>query len=308
MGDETTKYWTERNPPPVDGAIAALAEGQYGVVCLTQLRRLELSPSAVRSRVSTGRLHRLHRGVYAVGRPTVTHQGRWMAAVLACGPGAVLSHRSALELWGVAKMSRRRPSVTVPGVRRTREKIDVHRSATLTPDDLTAVDAIPCTTLARTLLDFAEIARPKELARAVEDAERIRIFDGHAVERVLSRANGRRGATKLRTALDNWTEPAFTRSEAERMMLALIARAGLPTPNANAFVAGHEVDLHWPQQRLVVEIDSRAWHTTPPALERDHIRDADYDEAGHRVRRFTARQIERDPAFVLERLRRALGM
>lgn len=185
-----------------------------------------------------------------------------MAAVLACGPGAVLSHRSALELWGVAKMSRRRPSVTVPGVRRTREKIDVHRSATLTPDDLTAVDAIPCTTLARTLLDFAEIARPKELARAVEDAERIRIFDGHAVERVLSRANGRRGATKLRTALDNWTEPAFTRSEAERMMLALIARAGLPTPNANAFVAGHEVDLHWPQQRLVVEIDSRAWHTS----------------------------------------------
>jgi len=230
-----------------------------------------------------------------------------MAAVLACGPGAALSHRSALELQGAAKPSQRLPAVTVPGEGRSTAGIEVHRSRTLTPADRTTIDNIPCTSVARTLLDFAEVASPKQLARAVE-AERLRIFDGRAVERVLSRASGRHGATRLREALADWTDPAFTRSDVERMMLDLIAEAGLPTPNANTFVAGHEVDLHWPEQRLVVEIDSLGWHSTRPALERDRIRDADYDEAGFRVRRFTARQIERDPAFVVDRVKRALEM
>ena len=231
-----------------------------------------------------------------------------MAAVLACGPGAVLSHRSVLEFWGVAKPSRRQPSVTTPALRRARPGIDLHRSATLTPDDTTVVDAIPCTTVARTLLDYAEVARPRELARAVEEAERLGLFDGRAVDRVLTRANGRRGTGRLRDAVAEWTEPAFTRSEAERRALALITAAALPSPNVNTFVAGHEVDLHWPEHNLVVEIDGYAYHRTRGAFERDHARDAALDDAGLRVRRITWRQLEREPQAVAARVRRALGL
>lgn len=307
MGDETTKYWTEGNGPPVDLAIARLADAQHGVVSLAQLRALGLSSSAVRSRVATGRLHRLHRGVFAVGRRNVTLRGRWLAAVLGCGPGAVLSHRSALELYGAAKPSRRLPSVTVPGVRRKREGIRLHRSSTLTLEDITVVDAVPCTSVARTLIDFVDVARPRELARAVEELERTGLFDGNAVDRVLRKANGRRGAGRLRAALAEWTSPAFTRSEAERRALALIEAAALPRPNVNTFVAGHEVDLYWPEHRLAVEIDGYAFHSTRQAFERDASRDADLDDAGLRVRRITWRQLDREPEAVVDRMRRWLG-
>ena len=229
-----------------------------------------------------------------------------MAAVLACD--GVLSHRSALELWGAAKPSRRPPSVTTPALRRRRAGIDMHSGSTLTPADVAVVDGIPCTTIARTLLDFAEIARPKELARAVEETERLDLFDGRAVENVLARASGRRGAPRLRAALAEWREPAFTRSEAERIALALIEPAGLPRPNVNTFVAGHEVDLHWPEQGLVVEIDSRAFHSGPQAFERDAARDADLDDANLRVRRVTGRQLKVEPAAVVARIARALGL
>jgi len=283
-----------------------LAETQHGVVSLAQLRTLGLSASAVRSRVAASRLHPLHRGVYAVGRPTVSRRGRWMAAALACGRGAALSHRSALELWSVVSFRGGPPSVTGSRAQHAKPGVVLHTSRTLAPDDVTALDGIPCTTIARALLDFAGSASRRELARAVEEAERRRIFDGLAVESVLSRANGRRGAGRLRTALEEWAEPPFTRSEAERIALDLIAGAGLPAPNVNTIVAGYEVDLHWPAHRLVVEIDSLAWHSTGPALERDGARDADLDEAGLRVRRFTARQLDREPAWVVAQIRRAL--
>ncbi len=162
-------------------------------------RRLALPDSCARvvgerrpQPVAAGRLHRLHRGVFAVGRRGVTLRGLWMAAVLACGPGAVLSHRSALELHGAAKPSRRLPAVTSRSHHKT-PCIEVHTSTTLTRQDITLIDAVPCTSVARTLLDFAERAPPRELARAVEEVERIGLFDGTAMDRVLSRANGRRG-------------------------------------------------------------------------------------------------------------------
>ena len=231
-----------------------------------------------------------------------------MAAVLACGPGAVLSHRSALELHGAAKPSRRLPSVTAPAIRRKRPRIEVHTSTTLTAEDVTTVDAIPCTSVARTLLDFAEIARPRDLARTVEEVERIGLFDGRAVDDVLNRANGRRGTGRLRRAIAEWQEPAFTRSEAERRALALIEAAALPSPSVNTWVAGHEVDLYWPEHKLVVEIDGYAFHSTRQALERDASRDADLDDAGLRVRRVTWRQLEHEPEAVSRRLRKALRL
>jgi len=171
---------------------------------------------------------------------------------------------------------------------------------------VTTLDGIPRTSVARTLLDFAEIARPQELARAIEELERLRLFDGTALDRVLGAANGRRGTGRLRATLAEWTEPAFTRSEAERRLLHLIDDAGLPSPCVNTSVAGHEVDFHWPGHDLVVEVDGYAYHHTRRAFERDHARDADLDEADLRVIRVTWNQIERQPRRVIERLSRAL--
>ena len=261
----------------------------------------------MRSRVATGRLHRLHRGVFAVGRSAVSTHGRWIAAVLACGPAAMLSHRSSLESWGAIAPSGRPVSVTAPGSLRTRTGIEIHQSRTLTADDRAIVDGIPCTSIARTLLDFAATARPQDLARAIEELERLRLFDGAQMNRALIRANGSRGTGRLRRALAEWTEPAFTRSEAERRLLQLIRDASLPSPSVNTWVAGHEVDLHWPEHRLVAEVDGYTHHHTRQAFERDHRRDADLDDADIRVIRITWNQLERHPQAVIARLRRRLS-
>lgn len=266
------------------------------MVSLRQLRELGLAASTVRGRVAAGRLHRLHRGVFAVGRREVSRRGRWLAAVLACGAGALLSHRSALELRGALPESPRWPDVTVPRTYQRRPGIRLHSSSALVTEDRTAVDGIPCTSVARSLVDFAERARPRELARAVEELERLRLFDGRTVQRAVWRANGRRGVAALTDALAAWSEPAFTRSGAERRVLELIADAGLPRPAVNTWVAGHEVDLHWPEQRVAVEVDSYAFHHTHQAFERDHERDAALDEADIRVLRITWRQLAERPA------------
>lgn len=306
MRCETTKYWTERGRPPVDVAIAKLSERQHGVVALAQLRGLGLEASTVRSRAAAGRLHRLHRGVFAVGRRTVDVHGRWMAAVLACGTGALLSRGSSLELWGALAPSGRPISVTTPGSPRTRAGIEVHRSSTLTAADRAIVDGIPCTSVARTLLDFAATARPRELARAVEELERLRLFDGRDMDRVLKSGNGSRGIGRLQAVLAEWTEPAFTRSEAERRLLELIRAASLPSPLVNTWVAGYEVDLYWPEHGLAVEFDGYAYHHTRQAVERDAARDADLDDAGIGVLRVTWNQLEHQPRRLIERLSRKL--
>lgn len=287
--------------------IARLADAQHGVVTLEQLRALGLSERTARHRVAAGRLHRVYRGVYAVGRRSLSPKGRWVAAVFACGPAALLSHRSALALWGAVPSSGAGDvHVTTPGRRRGPAVIHVHETRTLHADDVAAVDDIPCTSVARTLLDYAEVASERELQRAVDESERLRIFDGRAVEEVLERANGRRGVALLRTALDAWTEPPFTRSDAERRLRGLLGSAGLPMAGFNLWVEEHEVDAYWPEHRLVVEVDSFEHHRTRLAFERDRVRDADLGDAGLRVIRTTWRQIEERDALV-RRLSRALG-
>ena len=148
------------------------------MVGLSQLRELGLSARAVQHRAARGRFHRIHRGVYAVGYPKLTGRGQWMAAVLACGPRAVLSHRSAAGLWGVRPDNRRKSDVSVPSPSaRAKAAIEVHRSVTLTADDVTTVDGIPCTTLARTLVDLGDVVDRRAVERAVEQAEVLRLFD-----------------------------------------------------------------------------------------------------------------------------------
>jgi predicted transcriptional regulator of viral defense system len=286
-----------RHTPARSALIAEIAERQHGVVSLRQLRALGLSASAVRTRVAAGSLHRMHSGVYAVGHRRVTRRGRYMAAVLACGRGAALSHRSAADLRGVRRSSRPRIDVTAPTrTGRGRVGLDVHAGRTLQPQDVAIVDGIPCTSVARTLLDLAEVVDGQALAGAVNQAEILRVLDVRQVEEVLGRARGRRGATALRQALAAHDPSAErTRSELERRFLAICRAAGLPRPIVNAPIAldGEqvEVDFAWPRHRLVVETDGWQTHGTRRAFERDRDRDRRLLRARWRVARFGARQV-----------------
>ena len=292
---------TEQAKPPDDTALARLAARQHGVVALAQLRTLGLSASGVRSRVARGRLHRLHRGVYAVGHARVTRQGHWLAAVLACGADAVLSHRSAAALWGLRPSDRSSVDVTTFGrAGRSRAGIDEHSGATLDTCQITSIEGIPCTTVARTLLDLAGVVDRRALSRAVNQAEVLRVFDARAVEAILERANGRRGAAALRAAIaDHEPEAVHARSELEQRFLDLCSAAGAPGPTLNARLSipggSIEVDFLWRRPRLIAELDGNATHGTRQAFEHDRRRDQLLTLAGWRVVRFTWRQLEQEP-------------
>jgi very-short-patch-repair endonuclease len=227
-----------------------------------------------------------------------------LAATIACGRGAVLSHRSAAELLGLRASSRSEVDVTSPRRSgRGHAGIDVHSGATLAPVDMRTVAGIPCTSLARTLLDLAEVVNRRELERACDQAEVLRLFDLYALEDVLERAHGRRGAAALRAVLaEQSTATALTRSELEERFLALCRAAVLPAPHVNAWIAldggGLEADFLWRQQRLIVETDGGHVHRTSRAFERDRRRDQRLVLAGWRVVRFTWRQVVDEPAVV----------
>ena len=264
-----------------DEAIAALAGRQHGVVSLTQLRALGLSDVAVRRRVETGRLHRLHRAVYAVGHTALTMRSRELAAVFACGPEAVLSHRSAARLWGLVR-SAPRVEVTSRRSRSPGSGIVVHRSD-LATGERAAIDGIPVTTPNRTITDIADSLTEPQLRHAIHEAEVRRLFDLNHVHVV----PGRRGSHRLASVLSAWTPPQFTRNEAERRFLRLCERHGLRTPLANARVGGYEVDFHWPDARLVVEVDGAAAHHTRRNFESDRRRDRVLAALGVQVVRVT---------------------
>jgi predicted transcriptional regulator of viral defense system len=203
--------------PLPDAVLGELADRQHGVVALWQLRALGLSDSAVHKRAAARRLHRVHRGVYAVGRRGLTERGYWMAAVLACGPDAVLSHRAAAALLGLRPDNRSRIDITVARrAARGRAGIEVHVSQTLRAKDLTSWDGIPCTSVARTLLDLGDVVGRRAVERAVEQAEVLRLFDLQAVEEVLARAAGRRGDGVLRAAIGTQVTTASPRASSRR--------------------------------------------------------------------------------------------
>jgi predicted transcriptional regulator of viral defense system len=288
----------------VDMAIARLADRQHGVVSLTQLSALALTKSAVSKRTRAGRLHRVHRGVYAVGRPRLMRKGRWMAAVLACGPGARLSYRDAAFLWDLRADNRATIDVSVPRPSaRPKLGIEVHTSVSLTAADVTEHDGVPCTTVARTLLDLAEVVDRRGLERAISEAERLRLFDLRAVEDVLSRANGRHSAAVLRAVLADLEEPALTANELEERFYAICKAAGVPRPQVNVWLviddgAAVKADFLWRTRRLVVETDGFGAHGTREAFERDRLRDQRLRLAGYDSVRFTRRQVVREPSRV----------
>jgi very-short-patch-repair endonuclease len=250
----------------------------------------------------------MYRGVYAVGHRALVPNGFWLAAVLACGPGAVLSHRSAAAAWGLRATSRANVDVTtMTGAGRRRRGIDAHQAALAKPD-VTTLNGLPITTPARTLLDLAEVVPREQLGRALEQAIGLQHYDERAVAAVLERAAGRRGCRPLRQVLEALRpEHLRVRSELERRALDLIERHDLPTPEVNQQLHGYEVDLLWPTQRLIVELDGYRTHAGPASFEADRRRDDHLQVHGYRVLRFTWQHITTDPAWVVQTLEALLA-
>ena len=288
-----------------DAAIARIAERQHGVVTAKQLEAAGLGRMAISERVKNGRLHRIHRGVYAVGHRAPSWHGRWMAAVLACGEGAVLSHHSAAALWKLLKPIEGPIHVSVPSTngRITQRGIHLHRCPSLSPSAgpspspsylpaggrgrrlATHRDRIPVTTIQRTIDDLEDTVAPRLFRRAKRQAElmNVRVRD----------ATGRRA-----------------RSDLEEDFFALVHnhRPRLPLPETNVKLGRHEVDFLWREQKLVVETDSYLYHRGSVSFHDDHARDLDLRQLGYTVLRFSERQIEDEPDRVVADVAAALGV
>jgi hypothetical protein len=274
------------------------------VVSLSQLQLLGLTRNAVSKRARSGRLTRIHRGVYAVGHGRLTLRGHWMAAVLAYGPQAVLSHRSAAALHGIRPDNRPKSDVTVRRrSARPRPGIVVHRSPSLEPADVTMIDAIRCTSLARTLVDLTEILNERGVEKAIDQADVLGIFDLRPLEEALSRAAGRRGAGILQQILAAYAGPTLTDRELEERFLALCRAAGMPKPAVNEWITldggvAYKIDFLWRAERLAMETDGWASHGTRQAFEHDRRRDRLLRLAGWTVMRFTWKDVECAPEEV----------
>jgi len=295
----------------LERAIVRLAERQHGVIARGQLLALGLGASTVKHRVGHGRLHPMHRGVYALGHRRLSVHGRFMAAVLAAGPGAVLSHRSAAELWGIRASASQRVEVSAPTRRRAGRGVRAHL-ASLANDELTELEEIPVTTASRTLLDLAAVLDGQRLERALREAEFRRLGDATSLTVLLKRHPRRRGTALLRRILAaGRLGDGVTRGELEDCFVAFLDAAGLPRPGLNRHIeaAGRliECDSVWRDGRLIVELDGHATHGRRSAFEDDRARDRALSAAGWRVVRVTWRQLEREAGPLESDLRRLLG-
>lgn len=275
-----------------------LAERQYGAVTRAQLLELGFSPQAITHRIAKGRLHPVHRGVYAIGRPQLTRNGRWIAALLSCGPEAALSHRSAGALWEISADGEAKVEVSVPAaVARVRPGVVVHRRAKLGAEDVTRHHGIPVTTPILTLIDLAALLPRDHLEAAINEADKRSLTDPESLRSVLDGMTGLPGVAARRDILDRRTF-ALTDSELERRFLPLARRAGLPLPRTGRRVNGFDVDFYWPELGLVVETDGLRYHRTPAQQARDRLRDQVHAAAGLTPLRFTHAQVRFEPDHV----------
>jgi very-short-patch-repair endonuclease len=274
-----------------------LVERQHGAVSRRQLLELGLTSDAIAHRIDTGRLHPVARGVYAVGRPDLSRHGRWSAALLSCGPTAVLSHRSAAALWGIRPDGRSVADVTVAtGVRRRRPTVVVH-CRDLTPSERTIREGLPVTTVARTLLDLATYAGGGQLERSINEADKLDLIDPEELRAALDGYAHRPGVATLRTIVDRHAF-RLTDSELERRFLAIVRRIGLPLPDTGTRLNGYKVDFHWRDLGLVVETDGLRYHRTVDQQMRDRRRDQAHAAAGLTTLRFTHFQVRYEPRHV----------
>jgi hypothetical protein len=270
-----------------------------------------IDDSGIRRRVAQGRLHRVHQGVYAVGHPTLTAEARWMAAVIACGQGAVLSHLDAAALWRIYKGTGARVHVTVASSRRA-AGLWVHRARRLHLDDVTVKKGIPVTTVARTLVDLTDVLGSDRILRAIREAEFLQLLDHQALNAAVKRAHGRKRLTVLKEAIQAHTPGQIVREELEHRFLELVRAAGLPPPETNVKITArgrtYEIDCLWREQRVAVELDGRAAHARTAAFESDRRKDAALNAIGLRPLRFTWLRVSREPADVIAELDATLAL
>ena len=278
--------------------LAEAARRQWGVVTREQLAAAGLRERGIADWVRSGRIRRLHRGVYAYGHDRLRREGYWLAAVLACGPGAVLSHRSAAALWEIRPSGGGVIDVTVPSRagRIRRQGIRVHRSGRLTAEEVTEIDGIPATTLARTLLDLGDVIDLQAQRRAVTEAEYRNLFDLTSLIAVVESNPGRR-TKKLMTAA---TEGRLhrTRSRLEDRFLSFKDRYGVEEPESNVWIEGYEVDILWRRVGLALELDGLDAHATRAAVRRDREKDRALWRVGVRVMRLTGDALDAEEEVV----------
>jgi hypothetical protein len=270
------------------------------VITRGQLIGLGFTPKAIKHRVRVGRLHPVIRGVYAVGRPNLPREGRWMAAVLACGPGAVLTHRSAAALRGFGK---EHPAYIDVSVARSSEAritgVHCHRRPSLPSNEVELRRGIPVTAPVRTFLDLATVTGPKTLERSINEGDKLGVIDADALRRALDDHPGEPGIRLLRHVLDKHTF-RLSDDELERLFRPLATAAGLPTPLTKHIVNKFEVDFYWPTLGLVVETDGWRYHRTPSAQTRDALRFQIHVANGLTPLRFSHYQVKYEPRHVID--------
>jgi very-short-patch-repair endonuclease len=302
----------------LDLAVAALAARQHGVVSVAQLLEIGLTHRMIARRVACGWLHRIHHGVYAVGHANISREGRWMAATLACGPGAVLSHRSAAAHLGIRETGAAGIDVSSLGrAGHSRKGILVHSGDTLATRDVRVLDAIPCTTVARTIFDLSAVLNRDALEYAFHRAESMpSSVDFGELAALLDRFRGRPGTARLRSLLGRPAGLTDTqaKSRLERAFLALCRKARLPEPRVNAWIplaipaGGLEVDFSWADCKLAVETDSATFHDTSRARRNDAARDRALMLAGWRVARYRWWDVTAEPERVASEVRALLEL
>lgn len=295
-----------------DTLIAELASEQHGVVARRQLLDMGLGRDAIGGRLENGRLHRLHRGVYAVGHRVVSQEGRWIAAVLASGPDAVLSHWSAAAYWALRPNSRTGVEVTV--AHQTRSSELIHRHVSVLPDDERTVrDAIPVTSVPRTIFDLAATESPDVVEAMLREAEYQRLDDRLSLPDLVRRYPGRRGVRRVSAALRRLESlpSGRIRSPLEERFMSFLRRHGLPRPRLNDWIVldgnRFQVDCHWPACRQIVELDGWQGHGTRSSFQSDRSRDRALRVAGYSVIHLTWSQLEDEPGAIAADLRKLLG-
>jgi very-short-patch-repair endonuclease len=290
--------------------VAAVARLQRGRVARRQLIEAGISPAAIGRMVTRGLLHREHAGVYAVIDPTPGPLTRETAALLACGPRAVLSHFSAAALWGLSPLRQGPVAITVVGAEtgRRRPGVTVHRTTRLLARDARIRQQLPVTSPARTLLDFAAEAAPRDVEKALDEGLVVlKIVRMAELEDVLERAPNHRGAPILKQLLRHRGPAALTQSEAEERFLKLVRDAGLPLPETQVSIAGYTVDFFWREQRVAFEIDGYRFHTSRSAFDRDRSKDAALKGAAVDPNRVSRDQVKHQPLGVVAYVAGALA-
>jgi very-short-patch-repair endonuclease len=282
--------------------LASLATRQYGVVTGEQLNELGYSETAIKRAVATGRLHAWHRSVFAVGHQGLSAHGLCMAAVLFRGEGALISHQSAVWLWGLERKLEIPVHVSVRWRGHSQDAIGLHHCPALRIEDFTKTELLPVTGVARTLLDYASDAKPLRLERAIDQADRLDLLDLVAIDRITEEVRGHRGRARLLRAMTIYREKGFTRSGGEKRMLAALADVGVRRPLVNNFIEGYELDFFWEEERLVVELDSWEHHRSRRSFEEGRYRQEKLSMAGIETIRITGTRLKREPRKVAMRI------